>query len=188
MTKREDPKSKVCTSFVLHSYVECWVQELLEEIYDAIVQEEIVYEDAAMRAEKLREQHSLASVLNLCGAQMRDISNAKEESKELVQGSQTTVRRGGSREGVFLQAKCEDFARPMLETVGWPVLAVFSLTMEDSENKSGMVEGLCIEGFRLGIQLAKTLDMDVMRYAFLTSLVRYPKKNPKPLQEIIAFS
>jgi guanine nucleotide-exchange factor len=148
-------------------------QELLEEIYDAIVQEEIVYEDAAMRAEKLREQHSLASVLNLCGAQMRDISNAKEESKELVQGSQTTVRRGGSREGVFLQAKCEDFARPMLETVGWPVLAVFSLTMEDSENKSGMVEGLCIEGFRLGIQLAKTLDMDVMRYAFLTSLVRF---------------
>ncbi len=153
------------------------MQELLEEIYDSVVQEEIVYEDAAMRAEKLREQHSLASVLNLCGAQMRDISDAKEESKELVQGSQTTVRRGGgSRGGVFLQAKCEDFARQMLETVGWPVLAVFSLTMEDSENKSGMVEGLCIEGFRLGTQLAKTLDMDVMRYAFLTSLVRYPKK------------
>jgi guanine nucleotide-exchange factor len=149
-------------------------QELLEEIYDSVVQEEIVYEDAAMRAEKLREQHSLASVLNLCGAQMRDISDAKEESKELVQGSQTTVRRGGgSRGGVFLQAKCEDFARQMLETVGWPVLAVFSLTMEDSENKSGMVEGLCIEGFRLGTQLAKTLDMDVMRYAFLTSLVRF---------------
>jgi len=148
-------------------------QELLEDIYDSIVQGEIVHDDEAKR-EHVRsgEKHSLSSILNLRGAQRRALKGAKEERDELLQFRQRTlVERGGLKEEMFLTAESEDLAGSMLEAVGWPLLAAFSVTMEDSENKSAIL--LCMEGFRLGIQLTKMLGMDVMRYAFLTSLVRF---------------
>jgi guanine nucleotide-exchange factor len=150
-------------------------QELLEDIYDSIVQGEIMHDDEAKRDHvRSGEKHSLSSILNLRGAQRRALKGAKEERDELVQSRQRTlVERGGFKKEMFLTAESEDLAGPMLEAVGWPLLAAFSVTMEDSENKSAIL--LCMEGFRLGIQLTKMLGMDVMRYAFLTSLVRYQK-------------
>lgn len=88
-----------------------------------------------------------------------------------MQRTQSFFRRGGVKKGVFHKAEHEDLARPMLEAVGWPLLAAFSVTMEDSDNKPRVL--LCMEGVRLGIHLTKALGMETMRYAFLTSLVRY---------------
>eukprot|EP00262_Sarcandra_glabra_P015918 TRINITY_DN5018_c0_g2_i1.p1 TRINITY_DN5018_c0_g2~~TRINITY_DN5018_c0_g2_i1.p1 ORF type:complete len:951 (-),score=170.00 TRINITY_DN5018_c0_g2_i1:372-3224(-) len=59
----------------------------------------------------------------------------------------------------------------MVEAVGWPLLAAFSVVMEEGENKPRIL--LCMEGFRSGIHITRVLGMDTMRYAFLTSLVRF---------------
>jgi guanine nucleotide-exchange factor len=71
---------------------------------------------------------------------------------------------------LILQATEVGLARPILEAVGWALLAAFSVTMEDSDNKPRVA--LCMEGFRLGVQLTKVLRMETMRNAFLTSMVR----------------
>lgn len=69
-----------------------------------------------------------------------------------------------------LQATEVGLARPILEAVGWPLLAAFSVIMEDSDYRPHVAS--CMEGFRLGVQLTKVLRMETMRNAFLTSMVR----------------
>ncbi|KAG6582539.1 Brefeldin A-inhibited guanine nucleotide-exchange protein 5, partial [Cucurbita argyrosperma subsp. sororia] len=75
----------------------------------------------------------------------------------------------------------------------WPLLATFSVTMEEGDNKPRVV--LCMEGFRAGIHITHVLGMDTMRYAFLTSLIRFtflhsPKemrsKNVEALRMLLA--
>uniref|UniRef100_A0A7I4C777 SEC7 domain-containing protein n=1 Tax=Physcomitrium patens TaxID=3218 RepID=A0A7I4C777_PHYPA len=145
--------------------------ELLEEIYDSIVREEIKLKDDDSKRERPEERSSLVSILNLGGFRGRGAADTKKESDELIEVTQSIFKKAGFKKGVFHKAEHEDLARPMLEAVGWPLLAAFSVTMEDSDNKSRVL--LCMEGVRLGIHLTKALGMETMRYAFLTSLVRF---------------
>nr|GEW55432.1 putative reverse transcriptase domain-containing protein [Tanacetum cinerariifolium] len=64
-----------------------------------------------------------------------------------------------------------ELVRPMVEAVGWPLLATFAVSMEERENKARVF--LCMEVFKAGIHIRHVLGMDTMRYAFLTSLIRY---------------
>ncbi|XP_024402161.1 brefeldin A-inhibited guanine nucleotide-exchange protein 5 isoform X2 [Physcomitrium patens] len=144
--------------------------ELLEEIYDSIVGEEIKLKDEDSKRERREKRRSLVSILNLGGFRGRNAADAKKESDEIIDVTQTIFKKVRFKKGVFHKAEHEDLARPMLDAVGWPLLAAFSVTMEDSDSKSGVL--LCMEGVRLGIHLTKALGMETMRYAFLTSLVR----------------
>nr|PNR34997.1 hypothetical protein PHYPA_022896 [Physcomitrium patens] len=145
--------------------------ELLEEIYESIVGEEIKLKDENSKRERSEERRSLVSTLNLGGFGGRDATDIKKETDEIIVVTQSIFKKAGFKRGVFHKAEHEDLARPMLEAVGWPLLAAFSVTMEDSDNKSRVL--LCMEGVRLGIHLTKALGMETMRYAFLTSLVRF---------------
>jgi guanine nucleotide-exchange factor len=146
-------------------------QELLEEIYDSIVRDEIKLKDDDSKRERSEERSSLINVLNLGGFRGNGAADTKKESDEIIELTQSIFKKAGFRKGVFHKAEHEDLARPMLEAVGWPLLAAFSVTMEDSDNKPRVL--LCMEGVRLGIHLTKALGMETMRYAFLTSLVRF---------------
>jgi len=142
----------------------------LEEIYDSIVRDEIKLKDDDSKRERSEERSSLISVLNLGGFRGNGAVDTKKESDEIIELTQSIFKKAGFKKGVFHKAEHEDLARPMLEAVGWPLLAAFSVTMEDSDNKPRVL--LCMEGVRLGIHLTKALGMETMRYAFLTSLVR----------------
>ncbi|KAG0557352.1 hypothetical protein KC19_11G122800 [Ceratodon purpureus] len=145
--------------------------ELLEDIYDSIVREEIKLKDDDSKREKSEDRSSLVSILNLGGFRGNGAADTKKESDEIIELTQSIFKKAGFKKGVFHKAEHEDLARPMLEAVGWPLLAAFSVTMEDSDNKPRVL--LCMEGVRLGIHLTKALGMETMRYAFLTSLVRF---------------
>ncbi|KAG0608013.1 hypothetical protein M758_8G071400 [Ceratodon purpureus] len=145
--------------------------ELLEEIYDSIVREEIRLKDDDSKRERSEERSSLVSILNLGGFRGKAVVDSKKESDEIFELTQSVFKKAGFKKGVFHKAEHQDLARPMLEAVGWPLLAAFSVTMEDSDNKSRVL--LCMEGVRLGVHLTKALAMETMRYAFLTSLVRF---------------
>jgi len=77
---------------------------------------------------------------------------------------------------VFHSASDADLGRPMLETVGWPLVATVSMAMEDGDAKHARV-ALCMEGLRLGIHLSLLMGLDTLRYAFLTSLVRWAQRH-----------
>ncbi|KAL2613840.1 hypothetical protein R1flu_025532 [Riccia fluitans] len=149
-------------------------QEMLEEIYDSIVKDEIKLKDDSLskslkQKRDEEEKNRLVNILNLNFAKFRAATDTKSENEEIVKRTQALFK--GVKKSVFRKADHLEIARPMLEAVGWPLLAAFSVTMEDSDNKPRVT--LCMEGFRMGIHLTRVLGMETMRYAFLTSLVRF---------------
>ncbi|WOK99061.1 brefeldin A-inhibited guanine nucleotide-exchange protein 5-like isoform X1 [Canna indica] len=157
---------------------ECAPKELLEEIYDSIVKEEIKMKDDtpdASKSSRLRpeseESGRLVNILNLALPRKKLGIDTKTESEKIKKQIQALFKNKGEKRGVFYTAQQVELVRPMLESVGWPLLATFSVTMEEGDNKPRII--LCMEGFRAGIHLTRVLGMDTMRYAFLTSLVRF---------------
>ncbi|KAL1193725.1 Brefeldin A-inhibited guanine nucleotide-exchange protein 5 [Cardamine amara subsp. amara] len=157
---------------------DCAPTELLEEIYDSIVQEEIKLKDDDSSMKKFSSQRpggeergGLVSILNLGLPKRISAADAKSETEDIVRKTQEIFRKHGVKRGVFHTVDQVDIIRPMVEAVGWPLLAAFSVTMEVGDNKPRIL--LCMEGFKAGIHIAYVLGMDTMRYAFLTSLVRF---------------
>ncbi|KAK4564844.1 hypothetical protein RGQ29_006776 [Quercus rubra] len=157
---------------------ECAPTELLEEIYDSIVKEEIKMKDDSVGIEKSsrqkpegEERGRLVGILNLALPRRKSLTDTKSESEAIIKQTQAIFRSQGAKRGVFYTPQQIELVRPMVEAVGWPLLATFSVTMEEGENKPRVV--LCMEGFKAGIHITHVLGMDTMRYAFLTSLVRF---------------
>lgn len=157
---------------------DCAPKELLEEIYDSIVKEEIKMKDDSAGIGKTsrqkpegEEKGRLVSILNLALPKRQSSTDAKSESEAIIKQTQAIFRKQGVKRGVFYTAEQIELVRPMVEAVGWSLLATFSVTMEEGENKPRVV--LCMEGFKAGIHITYVLGMDTMRYAFLTSLVRF---------------
>ncbi|KAG2293006.1 hypothetical protein Bca52824_039675 [Brassica carinata] len=153
---------------------DCAPTELLEEIYDSIVKEEIKLKDDDSSIRKINSQRpggegGLVSILNLGLPKRISAADAKSETEDIVRKTQEIFRKDGVKRGVFHTVEQVDIIRPMVEAVGWPLLAAFSVTMEVGDNKPRIL--LCMEGFKAGIHIAFVLGMDTMRYAFLTSLV-----------------
>lgn len=156
---------------------ECAPTELLEEIYNSIVKQEIKMKDDSVGIEKSSRQRPegeerirLVSILNLALPRRKSLTDAKSESEAIIKQTQAIFRSQGARRGVFHTSQQIELVRPMVDAVGWPLLATFSVTMEEGENKPRVI--LCMEGFKAGIHITRVLGMDTMRYAFLTSLVR----------------
>lgn len=153
---------------------ECASTELLEEIYDSIVKEEIKMKDDVAKSSRQKpegeERGGLVGILNLALPKQKSSTDTKSESEAIVKQTQAIFRNQGVKRGVFYTSNRIELVRPMVEAVGWPLLAAFSVTMEEGENKPRVA--LCMEGFKAGIHITQVLGMDTMRYAFLTSLVR----------------
>nr|XP_009397789.1 PREDICTED: brefeldin A-inhibited guanine nucleotide-exchange protein 5-like [Musa acuminata subsp. malaccensis] len=157
---------------------ECAPKEILEEIYDSIVKEEIKMKNdapSASKSSRLRpeteERGHLVNILNLALPKKQSEIDTKAESEKVKQQIQALFKNKGEKRGVFYTAQRVELVRPILEAVGWPLLAAFSVTMEETDNKPRVI--LCMEGFRAGIHLTRVLGIDTLRYAFLTSLVRF---------------
>lgn len=175
-------------------------QELLEEIYDSIVKEEIKMKDdlssigkSSRQKPEAEERGRLVSILNLALPRSRSSTEVKSETDAIVKQTQAIFRNRGTERGAFYTSQKVEHIRPMVEAVGWPFLAAFSVVMEEGDNKSRVLA--CMEGFKSGIHITHVLGMDTMRYAFLTSLVRFtflhaPKemrsKNVEALRTLLA--
>uniref|UniRef100_A0A5B6ZVK9 Putative brefeldin A-inhibited guanine nucleotide-exchange protein 5 n=1 Tax=Davidia involucrata TaxID=16924 RepID=A0A5B6ZVK9_DAVIN len=157
---------------------DCAPMELLEEIYDSIIKEEIKMKDdttalgkSSRQKPEAEERGRLVSILNLALPKRKSATDTKSQSEAIIKQTRAIFRNQGAKRGVFYTSDQVELVRPMVEAVGWPLLATFSVTMEQGENKPRVV--LCMEGFRAGIHITHVLGMDTMRYAFLTSLVRF---------------
>ncbi|KAF5204476.1 Brefeldin a-inhibited guanine nucleotide-exchange protein [Thalictrum thalictroides] len=153
-------------------------KDLLEEIYESIVKEEIKMKTdrtglgkSSKQRPETEERGRLVSILNLALPRRNSVTDTKSESEDIIKQTQAFFRTQGVKRGIFYTAKQIELVRPMVEAVGWPLLATFSVTMEEGDNKPRVL--LCMEGFRAGIHITRVLGMDTMRYAFLTSLVRF---------------
>ncbi|KAD5802636.1 hypothetical protein E3N88_13996 [Mikania micrantha] len=157
---------------------ECVSKQLLEEIYDSIVKAEIKMknETSTMRKSSWQksetaEKGGIVGILNLALPKLRSQSDTQSESEAIIKQTHEIFRKQGAKRGTFYTSQRIEIIRPMVEAVGWPLLATFSVVMEERENKARVV--LCMEGLKAGIYITHILRMDTTRYAFLTSLVRF---------------
>lgn len=152
-------------------------QELLEEIYDNIVQEELIMKDDSVDCLKkskhkleLSGRRGLLTVLNLAFPRRSPSTDSKSEKEDVLNQIQTVIKEQSEKKGVFYTSHRIEILRPMVEVVGWPLLATFSVAMGEADNSTRI--SICMEGFKEGILLTYVLGMDTIRYAFLTSLLR----------------
>ncbi|KAK9677003.1 hypothetical protein RND81_11G115400 [Saponaria officinalis] len=152
-------------------------QELLEEIYDSIAKNEIkmkvnlsVVENSAKQNLKTQEKGSLLSILNLALPKSKSPSETKAEIGAIVKQTEAILRNKGTDKERFYTSHRVEVLKPMIEALGWPLLAAFSVIMEEGDYKSRIQ--LCMEGFKAGIHIAHVLEMDTLRNAFVTSLAR----------------
>ncbi|KVI00546.1 Armadillo-like helical [Cynara cardunculus var. scolymus] len=154
---------------------ECAPTVLLEEVYDSIVKEEIKMKDETVGMGESRQkpetEGGIVGILNLALPKLRSHSDTQSESEAIIRKTQEIFRNQGAKRGTFYTSQRIELIRPMVEAVGWPLLATFSVTMEEREHKPRVI--VCMEGFKAGIYITHVLRMDTMRYAFLTSLVRF---------------
>ncbi|XP_047971675.1 LOW QUALITY PROTEIN: brefeldin A-inhibited guanine nucleotide-exchange protein 5-like [Salvia hispanica] len=153
-------------------------QELLEEIYDNIVKEELVNKDDSVECLKnskykleLNGRRGLLNVLNLSFPRRISSSDSIPEKEAVLNKIHAVIKEQGDKKGVFFTSDRIDILRPMVEVVGWPLLATFSVVMGEPDNSTWI--SICMEGFKEGVVIMFALGMDTIRYAFLTSLLRY---------------
>nr|XP_043623310.1 brefeldin A-inhibited guanine nucleotide-exchange protein 5-like [Erigeron canadensis] len=152
--------------------------ELLEEIYESIVKEEIKMKDdpaglgkSSKKPEMEERGVGIIGILNLALPKQKNQADTQSESEAIIKQTQAIFRNQGAKRGTFYTSHQIELVRPMVEIVGWPLLATFAVSMEERENKTRVY--LCMEGFKAGIHITHVLGMDTMRYALLTSLIRY---------------
>ncbi|PHT52732.1 Brefeldin A-inhibited guanine nucleotide-exchange protein 5 [Capsicum baccatum] len=156
---------------------DCAPKELLEEIYDSIVKEEIKMKDDSVGITKsskqkpeAEERGRLVNILNLALPRRRSSTDPKSESEAIIKQTQAIFRNQVGKRGVFYTSHNIKLVRPMIEALGWPLLATLAVLMEEGDNKARV--SVCMEGFKAGIHITHVLGMDTMRYAFLTTLLR----------------
>ncbi|KAH6757481.1 HOPM interactor 7 [Perilla frutescens var. hirtella] len=170
-------KSDFVRMNAMNSAEESASPELLEEIYDSIVKEEIKMKDdsaAVLKSSKQKmevEERGLINILNLAIPKMSSSTGSKPENDAVLKQIQAIIKDHGGKRGVLYTSQRTELVRLMVEAVGWPLLATFAVTMGEIDNKPRI--SLCMEGFKEGIHITHVLGMDTMRYAFLTSLIRY---------------
>ncbi|CAH9130093.1 unnamed protein product [Cuscuta epithymum] len=136
------------------------LKELLEEIYDSIVEEEI----------KMEEKVQLLSVLNLTPPWKKYLMESKTKMKPVNAQKQSIFKDQSEIRSEFCTSYNIEVVRSMVEAVGWPLLATLAVIMEEGDNSPRAT--LCMEGFKIGIHTTNILDLDTMRCAFLTSLIK----------------
>ncbi|KAG8380375.1 hypothetical protein BUALT_Bualt06G0008900 [Buddleja alternifolia] len=153
-------------------------QELLEEIYDSIVKEEIKMKDDPagilknnVQNPEVEERGRVINILNLALPRKSSSTDSKSGNEAIIKQTQALIKEQGGKRGFFHTPHRLELVCPMIEAVGWPLLATFSVIMGEVDNKPRI--DLCMEGFKEGIHITHLLGMDTMRYAFLTSLLRY---------------
>ncbi|KAK4486745.1 hypothetical protein RD792_006685 [Penstemon davidsonii] len=142
---------------------------------------------------EVEERSRLVNILNLALPTWSSLTDSKSENEEIFKQTQALIKDQGGKGGIFYTSHRLKLVRPMVEALGWPLLATFAVTMGEVDNKPRI--SLCMEGFKEGIHITHVLGMDTMRYAFLSSLIRYnflhaPKdmrsKNVEALRTLLA--
>ncbi|KAL7148741.1 hypothetical protein ABFS83_06G199500 [Erythranthe nasuta] len=161
-------KSEFINMNVRNNAEESASQDLLEEIYDSVVKEEIKMKNDPTEVE---ERDDIINVLNLGLPRRSSSTDSNSEDKAIIKHIQSLINSQGEKKGAFYTSDRIELVCPMVEAVGWPLLAIFAVTMGDVDNQARI--SLCMEGFKEGIHITHVLGLDTIRYAFLTSLVRY---------------
>mmetsp|Transcript_7972 Transcript_7972/g.29482 ORF Transcript_7972/g.29482 Transcript_7972/m.29482 type:complete len:1752 (-) Transcript_7972:83-5338(-) len=157
-------------------------QEVLEGIYDRITQNEIKMKDGGLPGDGAAKtplkagalsSMSMDSLMSLIPTRRR-VSHI-DTSEEAIRDTQQAVKEQGSRVSAFQSAVEIASVKPMLDVVWPPMLAAFTVPLEQSHDPD-LIQ-LCLTGMSDVVHIACRMGMDTLRDAFMSAIVNFTNLN-----------
>ncbi|KAH7427467.1 hypothetical protein KP509_10G045100 [Ceratopteris richardii] len=175
-------------------------EDYMGALYERIVKNEIKLKEDPLVAPSKQPTNtskilSLDAILNIV-VRKRNDDKALETSDDVIRHMQEQFKAKASKsESVFYPASDVAILRPMVEVCWAPMLAAFSVPLDQSEEE--VVTFQCLEGFRYAVHVTSVMCMKTQRDAFLTSLAKFTslhsaadikQKNIDAIKAIIAIA
>lgn len=135
--------------------------QFLSDIFDRIAAQEI----------KLQDDDNF-TVDDDLGTDPKQLRNRfQKEMERNITKSKQLLKEKSKDKTTYYRAKQIELVRPMFEIAWGPMLAAFSVLLEDSDDQEIIL--LCLEGIKHNIRVSCTFFMDVERNTFVTSLSKF---------------
>ncbi|KAL5562300.1 hypothetical protein UlMin_032047 [Ulmus minor] len=151
-------------------------EEYLGAIYDQIVKNEI-----KMRADSFeppsKQANSFNKLLGLDG--ILNLVTWKQTEEKALGANGLLIRRiqeqfkakSGKSESVYHAVTDVAILRFMVEVCWGPMLAAFSVTLDQSDDRHATTQ--CLQGFRYAVHVTSVMGMQTQRDAFVTSMAKF---------------
>eukprot|EP01018_Ginkgo_biloba_P032255 Gb_26513 [translate_table: standard] len=148
----------------------------LGSLYDRIVKNEIKMKADTLsfpskQPTNVNKILGLDSILNIV-IRKREEEKPLETSDDLIGHMQEQFKaKTGKSESIYYSATDVEILRFMVEVCWAPMLAAFSVTLDQSEDE--FVTFHCLDGFRHAIHITAVMCMQTQRDAFVTSVAKF---------------
>ncbi|KAK2665759.1 hypothetical protein Ddye_004333 [Dipteronia dyeriana] len=151
-------------------------EEYLGSIYDKIVKNEIKM-NADSSAPPSKQANSLNKLLGLDG--ILNLVTGKQTEEKPLGANGLLIRhiqeqfkaKSGKSESVYHAVTDIGILRFMVEVCWGPVLAAFSVTLDQSDDR--LATSQCLQGFRHAVHVTAVMGMQTQRDAFVTSVAKF---------------
>ncbi|GMI78755.1 BIG1 [Hibiscus trionum] len=151
-------------------------EEYLGALYDQIVKNEIKM-NADSAVPQIKQENSLNKLLGLDSI-LNLVSWKQTEDKPLgangllIRHIQEQFKaKTGKSESVYHSVSDISILRFMVEVCWGPMLAAFSVTLDQSDDRLATTQ--CLQGFRHAVHVTAVLGMQTQRDAFVTSVAKF---------------
>ncbi|XP_050226657.1 brefeldin A-inhibited guanine nucleotide-exchange protein 1 isoform X2 [Mercurialis annua] len=151
-------------------------EEYLGSLYDNIVKNEIKM-NADSSVPRSKQANSLNKLLGLDG--ILNLVTGKQIEEKPLGANGLLIRRiqeefkakSGKSESVYHVVTDATILRFMIEVCWGPMLAAFSMTLDQSDDK--LATSQCLQGFRYAVHVTAAMGMQTQRDAFVTSIAKF---------------
>ncbi|KAJ0010129.1 hypothetical protein Pint_34018 [Pistacia integerrima] len=151
-------------------------EQYLGALYDQIVKNEIKM-NAISSAPRSKQANSLNRFLGLDGI-LNLVTGKQAEEKPLgangllIKHIQEQFKaKSGKSESIYHAVTDAGILRFMVEVCWGPMLAAFSVTLDQSDDK--LATSQCLQGFRHAVHVTAVMGMQTQRDAFVTSMAKF---------------
>lgn len=150
-------------------------EEFLGTLYDQIVKNEIKM-SADSSAPQSKQGNSLNKLLGLDGILNLVWKNTEEKplgaNGHLIRHIQEQFKAKSSKsESIFYAVSDPAILRFMVEVCWGPMLAAFSVTLDQSDDKETTSQ--CMQGFRYAVHVTAVMGMQTQKDAFVTTVAKF---------------
>ncbi|XP_002514399.3 brefeldin A-inhibited guanine nucleotide-exchange protein 1 [Ricinus communis] len=151
-------------------------EEFLGTLYDNILKNEIKM-NADSSAPQSKQANSLNKLLGLDG--ILNLVTGKQIEEKPLGANGLLIRRiqeqfkakSGISESAYHIVTDAAILRFMVEACWGPMLAAFSMTLDQSDDK--LATSQCLQGFRYAVHVTAVMGMQTQRDAFVTSIAKF---------------
>ncbi|XP_064973718.1 brefeldin A-inhibited guanine nucleotide-exchange protein 1-like [Musa acuminata AAA Group] len=151
-------------------------EDYLSSLYDQIVKSEIkISVDSS--APQSKQTSSINKLLGLDS--IFNLVNWKQAEEKALGANDLLIRhiqeqfkaKSGKSESMFYAVTDTAILRFMIEVCWAPMMAAFSVTLDQSDDKSATAQ--CLQGFRYAVHVTSVMHMQTQRDAFVTSVAKF---------------